>query len=105
MMFLGKGRFNELGKKKRNREVMGTFTMRAYVLYLTTALCRKRRRHFLLLRETQRRLFRLCVLVSKEFRDERLSRVTGGHHGVTRSFSEALLYRHSERGITEMTNL
>ena len=32
-----------------------------------------------LLKETQWRLFRHCVLVGKEFRFERLSRVTEGH--------------------------
>ena len=35
-------------------------------------------------------------LVSKEFRYSRQSRVAKGHHGVTRSFSGALLYGHSE---------
>lgn len=59
-------------------------------------------RFFFSLKETPLRLFCHCVLMGKEFRLERLSRVIEGHPW---SESVALLYRHSEGGIIEMSDL
>ena len=94
----------KVSEKKRAKVVLGILTKRAYVLPPTTALCRKRRRPLFLffLRETQRRSSRLLRLGKQ--RIPNLAPVMSGRRPSpegTRSESGALLYRHSERGITE----
>ena len=90
--------------ERRLSEIFKSERKRAYVLPLATTLCRRRLKSIYpqnWVRKDAKASLMPLRLVSKKFRYSRQSRVAISHHGVTRSESGALLYGHSEWGITE----